>query len=150
MATTPQGNEDNKPLRIRRGRVESVDLYEIKDSELELFRKGSPADLQLNFAIFLLSLAFTAIAALSTATFPEKNVHTTFIVIAVVGILMGAYLLISWIRNRTSLSDVCDGIRRRIKEPELIIKETSLSHTEITTIEPTEPTEPKERNEPRK
>jgi len=54
MGTHPQNTEDSKPLRVRRGRVESVDLYEIKDSELEIFQRGSPADLQLNFAIFLL------------------------------------------------------------------------------------------------
>jgi hypothetical protein len=140
MGTTPQygkNGEDSKPLRIRRGRVESVDLYEIKDSELELFRKGSPADLQLNFSIFLLSLAFSAIAALSAATFPNGNVHTTFIVIAVVGILLGVYLLIVWARNRSSLRSVCDGIRQRIKEPDVVI--TSTSRTEITTIEPRDP-----------
>src|SRR4051812_43175946 len=103
MDQAPQPTEDNKPLRIRRGRVESVDLYEIKDSELELFRHGSPSDLQLNFAIFLLSLAFSAIASLATATFSNANVHTTFIVVAVIGILLGAYLLIAWGRSRTSL-----------------------------------------------
>ena len=56
--------DDSTPLRVRRGRVESVDLYEIKDTELDTLEKGTPADLQLNFAIFLLSLAFSAIASL--------------------------------------------------------------------------------------
>jgi len=142
MSTTPQPvapEQGEKPLRIRRGRVESVDLYEIKDSELELFRKGSPADLQLNFAIFLLSLAFTSIAALYAATFPDKNVHTTFIVVAVVGVLGGAYLLIAWGINRTSLTSVCDGIRQRIKEPDLVLSESSITHTIITSTEPSEP-----------
>jgi hypothetical protein len=136
MVPTPYDSDD-KPLRIRRGRVESVDLYEIKDSELELFRKGSPADLQLNFAIFILSTAFTAIAALYTAKFSNNNVHTTFIVVAVIGIMLGIYLLISWAMNRTSLTKTCDRIRERIKEPDLVI--TSTSRTEITTIEPNEP-----------
>ena len=139
MASASNDSETNKPPRIRRGRVESVDLYEIKDSELELFRKGSPADLQLNFAIFLISIAFTAIAALSAAAFTSPNVHTTFIVIAVVGILLGVYFLISWGRNRTSLTSVCDRIRERIKEPDLVITETATSRTEITTTEPSEP-----------
>jgi amino acid transporter len=139
MVPTPHDSDD-KPLRIRRGRVESVDLYEIKDSELEVFRKGSPADLQLNFAIFLLSIAFTAIAALYAATFSNTNMHTTFIVIAVIGILFGIYLLISWSINRTSLTATCDLIRERIKEPDLVI--TSTSRTEITAVEP--PKEPPE------
>ncbi len=124
--------------------MESVDLYEIKDSELELFHKGSPADLQLNFAIFALSMAFSAVLALYTATFTNNTVHTAVIVVAVVGALFGSYLLISWWRNRTSLSGVCDVIRQRIKEPDLIIKESSSTHivSTIDSIPPTEPSEP--------
>jgi hypothetical protein len=137
MVPTPYDSDD-KPLRIRRGRVESVDLYEIKDSELEIFRRGSPADLQLNFAIFLLSIAFTAIVALNTATFSNNNVHTTFIVVAVIGIMLGIYLLISWAINRTSLTTTCDRIRERIKETELVI---TTSQTETTTTAPSEPKE---------
>lgn len=127
MGTFPQNADDNKPVRIRRGRVESVDLYEIKDSELDIFQRGSPADLQLNFAIFVLSLAFSAIASLATATFKNDNIHTTFIVVAVVGVLLGVYLLISWFRNRTSLHTVCDRVRERIKETEVIVTTSSSS-----------------------
>ena len=46
-------------VKVRRGKVESVDLYEIKDSELDVLEQGTPATLQLNFAIFLFSTAFT-------------------------------------------------------------------------------------------
>lgn len=116
-----------KPLRIRRGRVESVDLYEIKDSELELFRRGSPADLQLNFAIFLFSIAFSSIAALETATFANKDVKTAFVVVVVVGLLLGAYLIISWLRNRTSLAATCDCIRERIKETDVVVSDTAIT-----------------------
>ena len=114
-------------------------MYEIKDSELDLFQKGSPADLQLNFAIFLVSIAFTAIVALYTATFSSPNIHTTFIVIAVVGLLFGIYLLIAWARNRSSLVKTCDGIRKRIKEPDLVI--SAASQTVVTTLESSEPKE---------
>ena len=143
MATTTPNppNQDDKPLRVRRGRVESVDLFEIKDSELELFRRGSPADLQLNFAIFCLSLAFAAVLSLNTATFKSDSIHTGVIVVAVVGTLFGFYLLIAWWRNHTSLTGACDVIRQRIKETDIIVKETTASHI-IATIEPVPPTEP--------
>lgn len=144
MVPYPQDSSDEKPLRIRRGRVESVDLYEIKDTELELFRRGSPADLQLNFSIFLLSIAFTAIASLYTATFSNANVHTTFIVVAVIGTMLGVYLLIAWWVNRKSLAETCDQIRQRIK-PDLVITQKTTSVTEITSnIEPSDPPKPKD------
>ena len=66
---TPQGNTDlGEKIIVRRGRVDSVDLYEVKKNELELLEKGAPESLQLNFSIFLFSIAFSAIITLTTAT----------------------------------------------------------------------------------
>ena len=111
--TTPF-DDDQKPLRIRRGRVDSVDLYEIKDGELDLLEKGSPATLQLNFAILLLSTAFSSICALATATFANPRIETLFTLVAIVSVVIGTYLLISWYRSHTSHREVCHRIRERI------------------------------------
>ena len=109
---------DQSTVRVRRGRVASVDLYEIKDSELDLLEKGFPADLQLNFAIFLLTLAFSAFSSLATATFASNRVQTVFLIAGVVGVLGGAYLLLSWYgsytSHRESHREVCRRIRERI------------------------------------
>jgi hypothetical protein len=112
---TPNTATESTPLRVRRGRVASVDLYEVKDSELDILEKGSPSSIQLNFAIFLLSLAFSSIVTLCTATFKSGITQTIFVVVAVIGVLMGFYLLISWWRTRTSITAVVKGIRERIE-----------------------------------
>jgi len=115
MAIAPQPPpDDEKPFRVRKGRVDSVDIFEIKDSELDLLERGSPADLQFNFAIFFVSTALSAIAALATSTFKSEGIKTIFIVVGVVGLLLGFYLAVSWYRNRTSLKSVCAKIRSRI------------------------------------
>jgi hypothetical protein len=119
MPLDPKDPGESKPLRIRRGRVESVDLYEIKDSELDLLEKGSPADLQLNFSIFLLSSAVTALCSFATATFTSKTAENVFILGTIVGLLLGVYLLLAWWRNKTSLKSVADRIRQRIP-PEVL------------------------------
>ena len=120
---TPQGNPDlGEKLIVRRGRVDSVDLYEVKENELELLEKGSPASLQLNFSIFLFSIAFSAILTLTTATAKWSIMETVFVVVAVIGILLGGYLLISWWRTRTSISGTITTIRNRIP-PEPIYTE---------------------------
>ena len=116
--TTPF-DDDQKHLRIRRGRVDSVDLYEIKESELEILEKGSPADLKLNFAIALLSIAFSSICALATATFANSTFETIFIVVAIVCVIIGVYLLFSWYQSHTSHRKVCQRIRGRIPPDEL-------------------------------
>jgi hypothetical protein len=114
-----------KPLVIRRGIVESVDIYEIKDSELDDLETGTSAELQLNFAIFLISTAFSAITTLFTATFSDSTVKTTFIVVAVVGVLLGAYLMIAWWRAKSAVKELCKTIRLRISLTEARAKETA-------------------------
>jgi hypothetical protein len=114
MATNSKLLDEGTSVRVRRGRVESVDLYEIKDNELDALEKGTPADLQLNFAIFLLSVAFSAIASLATASFPNTTIENLFLFTAVVGVLLGVYLMISWWRLRSQVRDLCKRIRQRI------------------------------------
>ncbi|WP_153065524.1 hypothetical protein [Xanthomonas arboricola] len=111
----PQPLDGEKPLRVRRGRVESVDLYEIKGTELDHFEYGAPGDLQFNFAIFLLSTAFSSVCALATATFDNKTIESAFLFVAVIGITLGAYLVISWWRSRTPTKALCKKIRDRIQ-----------------------------------
>lgn len=135
---TPSNIRDNKPLQVRLGRVQSVDLYEIKDNELDLLEKGSPATIQLNFAVFLLSVAFSSIAALCTATFRWDIAQTIFVFIAVVGILLGSYLLLSWWRTRTSISALIKSIRARIEQP-IAATKTSQKSTDSESIVENEP-----------
>lgn len=114
MSRTPSPLDGSTQLRVRRGRVESVDLYEIKDTELDALEKGTPAELQLNFSLVLLSIAFAAITTLFTATFANAVIQTVYIVISSVCTLGGIYLLIAWFRTRGSVKKLCKQIRERI------------------------------------
>lgn len=107
-------------VRVRRGLVDSVDLYEIKDSELDILENGSPTDLRLNFSIFLLSLAFSGLCTLLTATFSNPKIENIFTLTTICSTIGGIYLLLSWHRNRASLTAVCKRIRERIP-PEIIL-----------------------------
>lgn len=118
MSNTTKDSSGQKPFRVRRGSVDSVDLYEIKDSELDLLEKGTPAHLQLNFAIFLLSIAFSSIGTLVTATFVYPIVQNIFLVTSVIGTLLGMYLLLGWYQSRSSLKELCKEIRRRLPTDE--------------------------------
>lgn len=112
---SPKSETDlGEKIVIRRGRVDSVDLYEVKDTELELLEKGPPASFKLNFSIFLLSLAFSAIVTLTTTTVKKPILETVFVVVAVIGVFLGGYLLISWWKTRTSIAETITTIRKRI------------------------------------
>ncbi len=113
MVNPNSPHSDKKPF-IRRGKVEFVNLYEVKEHELELLEKGSAGTLQFNFAIFLFSIALTCIAALATADFKWDLAKTIFTFITVIGPLFGGYLMLSWWRTRASLKEVVSVIRSRI------------------------------------
>lgn len=143
LITAPKDSSGEKPIRIRRGRVDSVDLYEIKDSELDLLEKGSPAGIYLNFAIFLLSIAFSALAALCTAaTFKHAIIQTLFIVLMVVAFLLGALLLLLWYKGRSDVGKVIIGIRNRIPS-ETLSTHPGASLSEVPADEQPNPAEPK-------
>jgi hypothetical protein len=116
LAPVPPPDRRPEQVQVRYGRVTSVDIFMVKDSELDLLERGSPADLQLNFGIFSLSTAASAIFALSTATFANPVVQQIFTMIAVVGILFGVYLLLAGRQNRKSVKGICKSIRLRIEQ----------------------------------
>ena len=103
-----------KKLPVRRGRVESVNLYEVKEHELELLEKGQVGTLLLNLGIFLFSIAFTCIAALATADFRSPIAETIFTFIIVVGILLGLCLILIWWKTKQSIRKTVSTIRNRL------------------------------------
>lgn len=113
MADTNSPHSDEKVL-VRRGRVDSVNLYEVKEHELELLERGATGTLQLNFAIFLFSTAFTCIVALVTTDFKWDIAKSIFVFTSVVGLILGAYLMFSWWQTRQSLRKIISTIRNRL------------------------------------
>jgi len=104
----------SEKVLVRRGRVDSVDLYEVKDNELDILENGEPDSLFLNFSIFLFSIAVSAICSLATATFKSSLIEYAFLFVAIIGLLLGTFLLILWLRRRTSIKSIIKTIRDRI------------------------------------
>lgn len=129
-----QGNNTSeKPLRVRRGRVDSVDLFEIKEHELELLENGEPTGIHLNFAIFLFSIAISCILSLATATFNSERIENVFLFTSIIGLLGSLYLFILWWRGRKSIKSIISKIRNRIPSDN-----TGQSIIEADNIEPVE------------
>ena len=110
----PNSPPNDEKLLIRRGRVDSLNIYEVKEHELELLEKGQVGTLLLNLGIFLFSIAFTCIAALATADFRSPITETIFIFIIVVGILGGLCLILIWWKTKQSIREVVSIIRSRL------------------------------------
>lgn len=103
--------------KIKRGRFDSLELFEVSESELSIIESGSPSSIYLNFAIFLISIAFSFITTLLTVDLTQKIIlFTIFVVICTVGFLIGIFLLILWYRNKNEFKEILKKIRDRMKD----------------------------------
>ncbi|MCL2196500.1 MAG: hypothetical protein FWB77_02675 [Treponema sp.] len=106
---------ENKDICIRRGRVDSVSIYEVNESELAILENGSPNSIYLNFFTFLIATFLSFLSTLLTVDFSQKVLlQTIFIFIAVVSGFLSIMTFILWIRGKNKLSDVIKRIKNRI------------------------------------
>ncbi|WP_425624103.1 hypothetical protein [Agrobacterium radiobacter] len=110
---SPVASNDPK---IKRGKVDSLTLYEITDYELDLLEKGSPSSTVFNFAIFFLSIGTSFLITILSTEIAHQRTHMYFSLAAFVGLALGTVLLTLWFRTRSELTAVCKKIRGRIAD----------------------------------
>ena len=124
-----------QPPAIIRGRLDCLRIYDVTEQELSQLREGSPASIQLNFAIFLLSVAVTLITVLATTPPVSLPMRVTFVALAAVGLANGLLLLCVWWRRRRSVHDLVETIKKRL--PAEGIQELPASTTIAIVNQPT-------------
>lgn len=117
MATENEHSGD-KPFKIKRGRVDSLSLYEITEHELVILENGSPSSLYLNFSLLLLTTATSFLISLLTTTIESDRTYAIFVILIVIGYVLGILLGIIWWRTRQSASKITERIRSRIPPEE--------------------------------
>jgi uncharacterized membrane protein YciS (DUF1049 family) len=113
-----------KQLKIRRGRVGSLSLYEITDTELAILEKGSPSSIYLNFSIFLFSMATSFLIALCTSSEISERTFTVLVLLIILGYVLGGLLIILWLQSRKSVAEVVKKIKSRMPPEEIATTET--------------------------
>lgn len=102
--------------RIRRARVDSLDLYEITEDELSTLEHGSPGSLYLLFSTFLLSIAVSFLITLLTTKIESDRLYIVFVVVTVIGFIVGIVLFGLWLKEYRSSMSVSHKIRERMKD----------------------------------
>jgi len=101
-------------VKVRRGKVDSLSLYEVTESELQDLERGGPASLFLNFAIFLLSTAISFLVALLSTDIKSTKIFIVFVLVTLVGFVGGGILLLIWNRSRQSTKEIIQRIKDRM------------------------------------
>jgi ABC-type Fe3+-siderophore transport system permease subunit len=103
------------PVRIRRGVILQMTIYEVAEDELETLAHGSPDSVYLNFAIFLLSIATAFLISLLTTEVSNRT-FAVFVILIAVGYVLGAFFSILWYKNRKSISALVQRIQERLPQ----------------------------------
>lgn len=107
-----EDNVDN--VRIKRGKVDSLSLYEVTEGELQELETGGPDSPFLNFAIFLISTAVSFLISLLTTDIKSNRTFCVFVIVAVIGMVGGIILLMLWNRARKSKASIIMKIKDRM------------------------------------
>lgn len=91
--------------------------YTISEEELDQLARGGDLSLDLNFAIALLSVFGTIFITLITVPI-EGTVFSSFLCVATITLIAGAYLLIKGIRSYRSTSSLGEAIKNRLPPAE--------------------------------
>jgi hypothetical protein len=102
--------------RIVRARLDTLNVYEISENELESLERGGPESLLLNFAIFFLSnaLSFTVTLMLSSVDIKSNRVFAVLVIICVVSWVASIVLGGLWISSNRSKKSTIHIIKKRL------------------------------------
>ncbi len=106
--------EGSVSLRIIRGPLDSLSLYEITDYELSIMEEGTPSSTFLNFAIFFFSIGASFFTTLCTVTLPINSIYVIFVVLTATGLSASVVLFVLWYRARSKVTDLIKKIKARV------------------------------------
>ena len=107
-------SSDKNELVVKRAKLNSLNLYEITEDELENLSRGGPDPIFLNFAIFCLSIAISLSVTIFTTQITSDRTFMIFTVITILGFLCGFVLLTIWWKSRISVGDLITKIKDRM------------------------------------
>ena len=116
--------DKNESYPVKRGRFDSLTIYDVTAQELTVIENGSTNSLYLNFAIFLLSVSASFFVSVFTVEwFPESDQEKThlvkfiiFLIIAILTLLVGIICGVLWLRSHDSFKETIKIIKKRLKE----------------------------------
>ena len=99
---------------IRRGKIGSLIIYEISESELQQLEKGNPDSIFLTLSIALLSIAISFTTTLLTTKIDNDRLFLVFISLTIISYIIGIILGIIWFGKRKTTKSIVKSIKSRL------------------------------------
>ncbi|NCQ16908.1 MAG: hypothetical protein COZ80_06560 [Ignavibacteria bacterium CG_4_8_14_3_um_filter_37_9] len=107
-------NESQFLPEIRKGRVKTLTIHEVSETELNVLAQGSPNSIHLNFSIGLFTLASSFLISLLTTNIESDRVFMIFVTVVTIGFISSIILFFLWIKDYKSIKKVVEEIRKRL------------------------------------
>ena len=108
-------NEGSAGPKIRRGMVDSINIYEITESELEVLENATPTGVLFDVGVACLSTAISFVVTLTTTTIPNDRMFYSYLIVCILGFIASVFFLIMWWAGRKSVKVVIRKIKDRIQ-----------------------------------
>jgi hypothetical protein len=103
-------------IKINKYHVDSINIYEITEEELDIAKNGSVWSVYLNIAISSISFFISFLISLLTCDFSNKEIiKNVFISSSVVFFIVAIVFFILWIVNKKNSNNVFDKVKNRKK-----------------------------------
>lgn len=99
---------------IRVGRLGVLKVHQVSEEELSRLEQGSGQSVFLNLGVGIISVAASFLIALLSTKIESNRLFTVFVVVAAVGFIAGAILLILWWHTRQPIRRLVKEIRDRM------------------------------------
>lgn len=99
--------------KVERHHIETVDIYEVSESELKELEIGNDADTFLNIGLSCLSFASAFFISILTTSFANEFSKLLFCCISIIFGIAGVIMMILWWKKRKSKESIIDTIRKR-------------------------------------
>lgn len=111
--------DEGEKISVKRGKVDSINIYEISESELTIIEAGAPSSIYLNFTTFFGGVFLSFISVLFTVSFnlddnKQLIIFILFLLIDIVTCFLTIIMGIIWLIKKKDLSTIIKRIKERI------------------------------------
>jgi hypothetical protein len=114
IAMSSNERTEQDTIRVRRGRMDSIVVYDVTDQELKELERGGDGGIYLNVALSLASVAISFVIALTTTTITSDRQFSIFFLVAIVSAIGALILALLWWNCRKSMRALILSIKGRM------------------------------------
>lgn len=110
-------NDAQTGPKINVGRVDSITIYEVTESELSTLESGTPTGYLFDLFLCLLTLGISFLVTVTTTEIKSNRLFAVYTILAIGSIIGAAICFCLWLKFRKSTDVLIATIKKRVQPP---------------------------------